>query len=345
MLRENQRRKQQNNDRWILPHFPLLVVLFALVGGCAALAVEPPSSTRVALVTGANKGIGKEIVRMLMESSKEDDDDDDDWLADLEDSASNRDDWIIFLGSRDQQRGELAVQELLSGEEKDGNSKIICCQLDLTDKSSIVAGKEMVEKMGGGKLDVLINNAAICFNDPTLYGKCPYTPFEKQADITIRTNFFGTLCVTGTFLPLLQKSSSPRIINIASSAGRLAILKSKELVKTFTSKSLTIAKLELLMKEFVQDVENGVHASKGWPNTCYGMSKLGIIALTKILAREHPNIMVNAVDPGYCATDQNNNQGVLPAQLGAVTPMLLATLADYDFTSGAYFYQDQEITW
>ena len=47
-----------------------------------------------------------------------------------------------------------------------------------------------------GRLDVLVNNAAICFNDPTLYGKVPHTPFKEQANITVRTNFFGTLALT-----------------------------------------------------------------------------------------------------------------------------------------------------
>jgi carbonyl reductase 1 len=146
-------------------------------------------------------------------------------------------------------------------------------------------------------------------------------------------------------LPLLQKSASPRIINIASAAGRLSILKSQPLVETFTSNDLKVSTLESLMKEFVQEVENGTHASKGWPNTCYGMSKLGIIALTKVLAREHPDFMVNSVDPGYCATDQNKNQGTIPAARGAVTPVVLATIPASEFVSGLHFFQEQEIAW
>ena len=303
-----------------------------MVARCVAL------SSKVALVSGANKGIGKEIVRLLSQSSSSSYDDDE------EDEG-----WIIFLGSRDRRRGEDAVKELSKDLPK--NIKIICCPLDLTDESTIQATKEMVETQGnGGKLDVLINNAAICFNDPTLYGKVPYTPFEQQANITVQTNFFGTLKVTQTMLPLLQESdSSPRIINIASSAGRLGILKSKELFDTFTSSNLQLSKLESLLQTFVKEVENGTHASKGWPNTCYGMSKLGIIALTKILAREYPTIMVNSVDPGYCCTDQNNNQGILPATRGAVTPVLLAKLpADTDttnFITGRHFFQEREIEW
>ena len=173
-----------------------------------------------------------------------------------------------------------------------------------------------------GKLDVLVNNAAVCYNDATLYGKVPYTPFEEQAGITVHTNFFGSLEVTRALLPLLRKSSSPRIINVASAAGRLR--GSQALQDKVTSPDLTVEALEELMRAFVRDAEAGEHVANGWPNTCYGVSKLGLIALTRVLARDEPSIMVNSADPGYCATDQNNNQGFIPAAQGAVTPALLA---------------------
>jgi carbonyl reductase 1 len=330
-------------------HHLWLLLFLAEIGMLRVKGLAP--SPRVALISGANKGIGKEIVRRLL-------------LLDSSDNNSRP--WIILLGSRDEELGNKAVQELLEDPNNRNNNKdttrIICCPLDLTDHDSIEAAKELVVLHGGGKLDVLINNAAICFNDPTLYGKVPHTPFEQQANITVQTNFFGTLKLTRTMLPLLLSSSKsndddestttiPRIINIASAAGRLAILKSDALVRTFTSEHLQLDGLESLMRQFVHDVEAGIHKEKGWPNTCYGMSKLGIIAMTKILAREyHPNnnnnmmtIMVNSVDPGYCATDQNDHQGYLPAARGAVTPCMLANLPT--FVTGKHFFQEQEIAW
>jgi len=310
------------NKRRILP----LLLCFVLVG-CASAMATPSYNKRVALVTGANKGIGKEIVRLL---SEEEDDE-----------------WIILLGSRDPGRGEAAVKELLAA--NNSNQKIICCPLDLTDPKSIQTAQELVEKVGEGTLDVLINNAAICFNDPTLYGKMEYTPFEQQADITIKTNFFGTVQVTQAMLPFLQKSNYPaRIINIASSAGRLAQLqKSPSMTKTFTSPNLQFSQLESIMNDFVQSVQEGTHASKGFPNTCYGMSKCGLIAWTRLLARDYPELSISSVDPGYCATDQNNHQGVIPAERGAVTPVLLATLPSEKARncSGKHFFQEQEIVW
>jgi carbonyl reductase 1 len=268
------------------------------------------SQRLVALVTGANKGIGREIAKLLA------------------DESSNI---TVILACRTD--GKKIAQEL-------GVDHSV--YIDLADKTSIDQCAEYVKKEFG-RLDILINNAAICFNDPTLYGTVAHTPFEKQADITIKTNYFGTRRLCQVVMPLLELSQQPRIINIASSAGRLAILRSQEKVDMFTDPNLQISQLDEHMKAFVSAVEDSVHADQGWPNTCYGMSKLGIIALTKILARDHPTMRVNSVDPGYCATDQNNNQGVRPAACGAVTPFLLATTNDA--VSGLHWFDEQEIQW
>jgi carbonyl reductase 1 len=266
----------------------------------------------VVLVTGANKGIGKEISRKL---------------------GSEKDNLICILACRNEKLGKAAADELkASGCHGDS------VKLDLDDAASIIQAREYVQTKYG-RLDILVNNAAVCFNDPTLYGKVHHTPFEKQASTTIQT-----LAVTKEFLPMLRESPSPRIVNIASYAGRLAILKSQALVDTFTSPDLQLDQLEDLMNTFVKEVEAGTHARKGWPNTCYGMSKVGIIALTKILARDETKIMVNSVDPGYCATDQNKNQGNRAAERGAVTPFLLSTQDD-KFLTGIHSMDEQPIQW
>ena len=157
-----------------------------------------------------------------------------------------------------------------------------------------------------GALDVLVNNAAIAFkgSDPT--------PFAAQAAPTIETNFHGTVACTAAFLPLLLKSADqPRIVNIASQAGHLDILPSRERRQAFESASLTLPQLEGFMREFVADVQNGQHSKvcemfccggeytmnlnaltrrplvqRGWPNTCYGTSKLAVVAYTRILVRQ-----------------------------------------------------------
>jgi len=284
------------------------LILLLVLGTGNALAMTTES--RVALISGSNKGIGKEIARKFAS----------DPLI------------IPILACRT--NGKQVAQEL-------GCKDYV--HLDLTDDSSIKACRAYVEEKFG-KLDILVNNAAICFNDPTLYGVVPYTPFEQQAALTVNTNYFGTRKLTDALLPMLKQSTAqPRIINMASYAGRLGILRSKEKKDTFTDPNLTTEQLDQLLHEFVRDVEGGTYAEKGWPNTCYGMSKLGLIAWSKILARDHPDIYVNSVDPGYCATDQNKNQGNRPAERGAVTPYLLATTSKP--LSGLHWFDEQEMPW
>jgi carbonyl reductase 1 len=284
--------------------FLLLAMMTLLSQRASSLSTVVPK--RVALVTGANKGIGFEIAKQLSAAG----------ITTILACRTNGKEAAASLGC------EHAVY------------------LDLTDDASIAQCRDYVQQTFG-KLDVLVNNAAICFNDPTLYGKVPHTPFEQQAHITIETNFFGTYKLTNALLPLLNKSG--RIINIASSAGRLGIMNSQEMADLFTHPDLTMDLLETHMNTFVRDVEDGVHLQYGWPNTCYGMSKLGIIAFTKVLARVRPDLLVNSVDPGYCATDQNNNQGTRPAAVGALTPFFLATV-DADFT-GKHWFDEKEIQW
>ena len=292
-------------------------------------AFSTNTDQKVVLITGANKGIGKEISRLV----------------------GREEDSFALLTCRDLSLGREAVLDLRQTSEEDGvewDGELLPVPLDLDDHESIGQAIEWVENEYG-RIDVLINNAAVCFNSPTLYGRVEHKTFEEQADITIRTNYFGTLEVTQRCLPLLERSPSPRIINVASYAGRLAILRSQDLVDAFTSETLTIPELSSLIQEFTRDVHDGSYQLKGWPTTCYGMSKLGLIALTRVLARQHPDMMVNSVDPGYCCTDQNNNLGPVDAADGAYTPYLLTQMecdeASGEVMSGLHFYEQQEIPW
>jgi len=196
-----------------------------------------------------------------------------------------------------------------------------------------------------GRLDILVNCAAICYNDPTLYGKCEFTPFEKQARVTIATNFFGTLDVIRAMLPMLRASPSPRLVTISSSAGRLGILKSQDKVAAFTAPDLQVEQLEESMRQFVIDVEGGTHSLLGWGHTCYGMSKLGLIALTRVLARDEPEMMINCADPGYCATDMNAYHGYDPPEKGARKAAFLALLPDEARVSGKIWSNQGEVAW
>ncbi|KAL3943544.1 MAG: hypothetical protein SGBAC_002402 [Bacillariaceae sp.] len=291
-----------------------------------ALAAVSPTQ-KIALITGSNKGIGYEIARKIGS------------VKGASDNENNA--FVCILGCRNEELGRKAMETLQAE-----GMNVDFCKIDLDDKDTITSAAAYIEKTYGGRCDVLVNNAAVCFNDPTLYGKVSHTPFEEQADITIRTNFFGTLALTEAMLPMLEKSESGRIINIASSAGRLSILPSQERRGAFSSETVELKELQGYMKDFVKAAKEGNHKQNGWPNTGYGVSKVGIIAMTKILARKYPKLMVNSVDPGYCRTDQNANQGFVPPERGATTPFLLATMIDGSQKfSGLHWYEEQAVEW
>lgn len=230
---------------------------------------------------------------------------------------------------------ELGRQTELELQSLGLNAKYRHC--DISSKTSINEFVEEIEREYPS-IDVLVNNAAIAFkgSDPT--------PFCEQARPTIETNFFGTLHLTQSLLHLLKKSSSARIVNVASQSGLLRILKSPEKRERIVSADLSLAELMEMMSVFVHDVEAGSHTAHGWPNTCYGTSKLGVIALTRILARDEPSILVNACCPGYCATDMSSFGGPRTAEEGARTPAYLATLSDGGPT-GDFFYDEHPIAW
>eukprot|EP00596_Hydrurales_sp_CCMP1899_P002597 CAMPEP_0119037932 /NCGR_PEP_ID=MMETSP1177-20130426/6497_1 /TAXON_ID=2985 /ORGANISM="Ochromonas sp, Strain CCMP1899" /LENGTH=267 /DNA_ID=CAMNT_0006999765 /DNA_START=147 /DNA_END=950 /DNA_ORIENTATION=- len=265
---------------------------------------------RIALITGGNKGIGKEIARKLGNPSNN---------------------ILAIIGCRSSELGTAAAEELRAE-----GCNVIFKQLDICDTSNIKAVCDNISEEHG-YLDILVNNAGIAFkgSDPT--------PFQKQASPTVNVNFFGSLNVIKSFLPLLRKSNSPRIVNVASLAGHLKILPTKERKAMFTSSELKVEDVESLMREFVSDVESGIHQSKGWPSSNYGMSKLGLIALTNVLAREEPQIMVNSCCPGYCSTDMSSNRGGKTAEDGARTPAMLALMKEH--VSGKYFSGEKEEAW
>lgn len=274
--------------------------------------------TRVAVVTGANRGIGFAIAERL---------------------ALNDVHTILAC------RSDIKCQKALQALRQKGITNVEFRPCDLSDNKSIDLLIASLDK----QVDILINNANIAFksNDPT--------PFTKQAGPTLQVNYFGTLYLTERMLPILEKSSfTPVIVNIASSAGYLKILKrAPELLSRFASSSLSIDELSSLCNEFVNAVETDTYKESLWPESCYGISKLAIIALTKILAAKNPNMIINACCPGFCATELTSNQGNKSVSEGAVQPVKLALLqptirddGSIHFPhSGRFFAEGNEVEW
>ena len=145
-------------------------------------------------------------------------------------------------------------------------------------------------------------------------------------------------------LPILKKTENAHIVNLSSQAGLLRILPTNEKRAFFASPKLTQSQLEGAMRAFVDDVKGGSHRANGWPDTCYGMSKLAVTALSRVLARDQPDLIVNCCCPGYCKTDMSSQRGTKTAEEGARTPFMLAILGP-GAVSGKFFVDEKEAEW
>ncbi|MEJ1280028.1 hypothetical protein NN561_010967 [Cricetulus griseus] len=151
-------------------------------------------------------------------------------------------------------------------------------QLDIDHLQSIRALRDFLLKEYGG-LDVLISNAGIAFknDDPT--------PFYIQAEVTMKTNFFGTQDVSIELLPLIKPKG--RVVNVSRMESLRALKNcSPELQQKFQNETITQEELVGLMDKFVEDTKKGMHEKEGWPNSAYEVTKIGVTVLSRIQARK-----------------------------------------------------------
>jgi len=214
--------------------------------------------------------------------------------------------YFIYLGSRDIKNGTEAANKLKA----EGLTNVEAIAIDVCDKASIEAAKKTVEAKSGS-LDVLINNAGILGSQPQNASDMDTDEIRKVFD----TNFFGTIDVTQAFLPLLEKADTRIIVNVTSGLGSLTL-----------------------------------HSDPSWKyypykTAAYGTSKTAQNAYTVVLAHElkDKGFKVNAIDPGYTATDFNNHSGPNSVEYAATFVAKYAVL-DANGPTGKYFSPDIDTT-
>ncbi|MGO4445549.1 SDR family oxidoreductase [Mycobacterium sp. 2YAF39] len=231
------------------------------------------------LITGANKGLGYETARQLIATGH-----------------------TVYLGCRDPKRGQDAAQQL--------GARLV--RLDVTDDDSVSAAAHLIEEMGG--LDVLVNNAGI-------EGRGDDNAIIAAEDVTAEmmrevfdTNVFGLIRATHAFLPLLQRSPAPVIVNVSSSLGSMSLAESPESPTYF------------------------------YPGVAYPASKSAVNMITVQFAKQFPAMRVNAVEPGYTDTDLNGHTGTQTVEEGARIIVEMAQTAP-DGPTGGYFSAHGPVPW
>ncbi|WP_433360991.1 SDR family NAD(P)-dependent oxidoreductase [Streptosporangium sp. CA-115845] len=228
---------------------------------------------KIALVTGAGRGIGREIARQLAERGM-----------------------TVFAGVRDESHAPEGTRPVL---------------LDVTDPAAAASAAKIVGE-GFGRLDVLVNNAATCGD----FGVAPAEVTVEHMRVTYEVGVFGVVTVTHAMIPLLRASGEARIVNMTTRLASVGL--------TSTGDDLNVA----------------------WPMLAYNSAKSALNALTVLYANElrGSGILVNAVDPGHCATDLTGHTGTRTAAEGAAVAVRMATLGG-DGPTGTFSSQEGPIPW
>jgi NAD(P)-dependent dehydrogenase (short-subunit alcohol dehydrogenase family) len=239
-----------------------------------AMGSLTPSEKTIVLISGANTGIGFEIAKKL---------------------ATEHPTYHVLMGSRSLSKAQTAISSLPTG------LSIQPLELDVTSDASIQAAYDAVASEHG-RLDVLINNAGIANR-----AVHPDATFRQELTQIIDTNAISAACLTEIFIPLLRKSSNPRIVFITSRLGSIT--------RTF-------------------DIN---HANYGLDQPAYKTSKA---AMNMIMAHyavkfKGEGFKVNACCPGYCATNLNAGNGTNDVSTGAFNACRLAT-AGKDGETGTF---------
>ncbi|CAD6576397.1 MAG: hypothetical protein TREMPRED_001674 [Tremellales sp. Tagirdzhanova-0007] len=254
--------------------------------------------TPVTIVSGTNRGVGFAIAQAI---------------------AARSTPQILYAGSRAGK--ELGLK---SGSPR---SAIHYVKLDIADSTSIASLADRVDR-DTGRVDRLINNAGINVNYKS--GMSPAGKAKQTMDV----NYRGTLEMNRRFLPLMRADA--RIINVSSVASHLRPFGTARANQFRSCRSIN--NVDALVAEFEQSYSQTSSVGRSrWPDP-YSVSKACINAMTRVMARENPNVLINCCCPGWCNSDMGDFLGKAPktAAEGAKIPLHLA-FADIGTMSGEFW--------
>jgi NAD(P)-dependent dehydrogenase (short-subunit alcohol dehydrogenase family) len=233
------------------------------------------SELPLAVVTGAGSGIGLEVCRQLAALG-----------------------YVVVLGSSDLREAELAAKEL-----DPNGERIVPAHIEVDNSVNV---EQLAEWIRGrwGRVDTIVNNASTLPDQYAIAGTTDLSPVAEALDL----NVFGAWRVIQALLPLLRSSPRPRVVNVSSEGGSIALM------------------------------------SGGRP--AYSVSKAALNALTRLLAGElyRDGILVNAVCPGWTSSDGTRSSGSRSAAQGAASVVWAVTLPNGGPT-GTFTRDGRELPW
>lgn len=218
----------------------------------------------------------------------------------------------VIISARKQEQVEGRIKELKDlGIEADG------IKMNLLDDATIEAAAEYI-KENYGKLDVLVNNAAMLWDGS--WGTMDEIK-NDQLRKEIGTNVIGTWIVTRTMHPLLKASGSGRVVNVFSGAGSI--------------------------NDPVFGILHNANPATDWPVSLYGITKLAVNGITIKAAKEFKkdNILVNAICPGVMATNVKSGYGGRDPRISAQKGVVWAATLPDDGPTGGFFRDGEVIPW
>lgn len=273
----------------------------------------------VAVVTGANRGIGLEIARQLAKLGL-----------------------TVILTARDEVRGRAAVEKLSSQ-----GLNVAFHPLDIASQKSINDFVKWLQAKYGG-LEILVNNAAVAFKEHTEDNSV------QHAETVIKTNYCGTKSLTEALLPLFRPSpAGARILNLSSRLGLLNKLQNETLRKRLGDvQKLSDSDIDEFVKVFLEQVEQGTWKSGGWPSVWpdYSVSKLALNAYSRLLSirlsqrPEKHKISINCYCPGFTMTSMTQGTGKYTAEEAAQNAAWIVLLPPSLLPSGKFFQGKREMS-
>ncbi|XP_023943935.2 carbonyl reductase [NADPH] 3-like [Bicyclus anynana] len=269
--------------------------------------------TKVAVVTGSNKGIGFEIVKGLCRKIG-----------------------AVYLTARNEERGREAVEKL----EKLGLRPLFHV-LDVTDETSIQEFANYISTHHAG-IDILVNNAGILDFDKSV------TSYE-DAKRLMDTNFYSLLSISKILYPLL--SNNARVINMSSDWGLLSNIRKQVWLDTLVKDNLTTVEISQFVEDFLQAVKNGKNSFVSFAGhySDYKVSKVAMSALTFVQQKEFikqgKDISVNCVHPGFVKTDMTKGMGDFSPERGAKAPLYLAVDAPQSLKGTFVWHDCHQVNW